>query len=81
MESAKERMRKNRKDFELSKRMCLGKTKHASENAAKYILGQISFRGKESHLLSVYQCKFCKKFHIGHDRKIPINLKKTDNMS
>ena len=46
---------------------CLGKIRHKSLLAAEYTLSKM--RGKESHLLEIYPCKFCKSYHIGHNRK------------
>lgn len=44
---------------------CYGKVQHKSRLAAEYILDRMN--GKRSHLLEIYECKFCKFFHIGHN--------------
>lgn len=52
---------------EIAKRTCYGKIKHKSWLAAEYIFNQM--RGKDSHLLEIYSCPFCKKYHIGHNKQ------------
>lgn len=56
-----------KKRHSLAMRMCFGKIKHKSFLSAEYTLSQL--KGKESHLLEIYNCPFCKTFHIGHNRK------------
>ena len=60
------RKRKKNKSLEIAKKMCLGKIKHGSILAAEYVKDKM--RGRETHLLKIYKCKFCNGFHIGHDR-------------
>jgi hypothetical protein len=49
----------------LAKRACYGKIQHKSMLAAEHILNRMN--GKNSHLLEIYKCPFCKFFHIGHN--------------
>ena len=61
--------KKKKKKFHNSqhaKNACYGKIQHRSMLAAQYILNRMN--GKNSHLLEIYKCPFCKTFHIGHNR-------------
>lgn len=55
-----------RRRLAMAKKMCCGKIKHKSRLAAEYIFNQMN--GKDSHLLEIYPCPFCKFHHIGHNR-------------
>lgn len=61
------------------KSSCSGKIKHGSMLAAQYILDNMITRDKKSHLLEVYKCRFCNKYHIGHNNSEEINTKKKND--
>lgn len=46
------------------KNQCLGKVAHATKVSAEYSLENME--KTPSHILEVYTCPFCKKYHIGH---------------
>lgn len=56
------------KEKEIMAKTCLGKVKHKSRLAAEYYLDHIHKRGKYN--LEIYNCPFCKFFHIGHNKKL-----------
>jgi len=57
----------SKKEMELAKKSCFGKVGHGSRLSAQFILDRMG--GKDGHLLDIYECKFCNKYHIGHDWK------------
>lgn len=62
-----EKFIKNKKfNLELAKKSCLGKIQHRSRLSAEYVF--LRMNGKDSHLLEIYQCVFCKFYHIGHNK-------------
>lgn len=65
----KSRAKKSRNNLGMAKKSCLGKVQHKSMLAAQYILDRMG--GKDSHLLEIYKCTFCKCFHIGHNKPKP----------
>lgn len=57
---------------EKEKKMCLGKIKHRSKLAADFELESL-FKAKrtpDKAELEVYECHFCKHYHIGHSKDI-----------
>lgn len=64
----------SKKEMELAKKSCFGKVGHGSRLSAQFILDRMG--GKDGHLLGIYECKFCSKYHIGHDWKISDDSKK-----
>lgn len=71
-------MTKNQGKNDHIKQVCLGKIKHKSWLSAEYTLNKMR-RTKDSHLLEIYRCPFCKDLHIGHNKKLDKRPnKKTD---
>lgn len=54
---------------ESERKMCLGKTKHRCELAAKVQLEELRKWGKSPHTLGVYKCAFCDGWHCGNNVK------------
>lgn len=70
MINIKKKIKKNQEkkasNYGHAKSACLGKVQHKSMLGAEYTLQRMN--GRDSHLLEVYKCHFCKFYHIGHNR-------------
>ena len=51
------------------RKMCLGKTKHKSELAAKHHLEELRKFSKTPSTLNYYQCTFCIDYHVGNNSR------------
>ena len=58
----------------IRKQSCDGKKQYETQEKAQNSL----FRQKRQNILTgwfnVYKCKFCKKFHLGHNKKIKLHF-------
>lgn len=59
------KMNKRQKD-NFRKLSCEGKVAHASLLSAQYCFDE--YRGDRRNL-EIYHCVFCKKYHLGHNKK------------
>jgi len=71
---SKQKANRERNILLQAKNACLGKIQHKSMLAAEYVLSRMS--GKDSHLLEIYRCRFCKFYHIGHNKPKAPAIKK-----
>lgn len=55
--SSKRRIRRN---------SCTGKTQYQTDVEGKTAIYFLKQRTKDTSLMNVYKCKFCKHYHIGH---------------